>query len=66
MNHKVQYEIAKNLKVAVNRIFKSFKKEKKLTYLFSPASASYDQFKNFVERGDKFKDLVKSYAKKFD
>ena len=65
LNNKVQYEITKNLKVAVNRIFKSFEKEKKLTYLFSPASASYDQFKNFVERGDKFKNLVKYYAKKF-
>ncbi len=27
--------------------------------LFSPASASFDLFKNFEERGDKFKELVK-------
>lgn len=27
--------------------------------LFSPASASFDLFKNFAERGEKFKDLVK-------
>ena len=27
--------------------------------LFSPASASFDMFKNFAERGNKFKDLVK-------
>ena len=66
LNNKVRYEITKNLKVAVNRIFKSFEKEKNLTYLFSPASASYDQFKNFVERGDKFKNLVKYHAKKFN
>jgi len=66
LNNKVQYEITKDLKEAVNRIFKSFEKEKNLTYLFSPASASYDQFKNFVERGDKFKNLVKYYAKKFN
>ena len=26
--------------------------------LFSPASASFDMFKNFAERGNKFKDLV--------
>ena len=26
---------------------------------FSPASASFDMFKNFMERGNKFKDLVK-------
>jgi len=66
LNHKIQYEITKNLKVAVDRIFKSFEKKKKFTYLFSPASASYDQFKNFVERGDKFKNLVKHHAKKFN
>ena len=27
--------------------------------LFSPASASFDLFKNFAERGEKFKELVK-------
>ena len=27
--------------------------------LMSPASASFDQFKNFMERGDRFKQLVK-------
>ena len=26
--------------------------------LFSPASASFDMFKNFADRGQKFKDLV--------
>ena len=26
--------------------------------LFSPASASFDLFKNFADRGEKFKDLV--------
>ena len=26
--------------------------------LFSPASASFDMFKNFADRGIKFKDLV--------
>ncbi len=66
LGNKIKYEIVKNLKEAVIRIFQSYKKEKKITFLFSPASASYDQFKNFEERGEKFKYLVRYYAKKFN
>jgi len=32
--------------------------------LLSPACASFDQFKDFEDRGRQFKDLVKSAAKK--
>ena len=42
---------------------KNFHNEK-TTILLSPSSASYDQFKNFNERGNKFKKLVRIYAKK--
>ena len=31
--------------------------------LFSPASASFDMFKNFADRGEKFKELVKEIVK---
>lgn len=31
------------------------------TLLFSPSSASYDQFSNYIERGQKFNELVKAY-----
>jgi len=65
INKKIKFEIAYNLQTAVNKVFKFLKNKKKLTILFSPASASYDQFKNFVDRGDKFKLLVNQYAKKF-
>ncbi|MGL5052920.1 MAG: UDP-N-acetylmuramoyl-L-alanine--D-glutamate ligase [Cetobacterium sp.] len=37
------------------------KKNEKETVLFSPATSSFDQFKNFEERGRIFKELVKSY-----
>ena len=38
---------------------------KKATILLSPAGASYDQFKNFMQRGDNFKKLTFKYARKF-
>jgi len=66
INKKVKFEITKNLKKTVGKIFQSFNKKKNFTILFSPASASYDQFNNFVERGEKFKNLVKYNAKKFN
>tara|TARA_B100001057_G_scaffold487632_1_gene570660 strand:+ start:3749 stop:5020 length:1272 start_codon:yes stop_codon:yes gene_type:complete len=66
INKKIKFEVSKNLKETVKRVFKSLDRKKKLTVLFSPASASYDQFKNFVERGNKFKNLVKYYAKKIN
>ena len=31
--------------------------------LFSPASASFDMFKDFADRGNKFKDLVNKLEK---
>ena len=56
-----------NLENALKDIFKDLflLKKKKATILLSPASASYDQFNNFVERGNYFKKLTLKYAKKF-
>ena len=59
---KINFQLCKTLKSAVISILKDTRdiKYKKITILLSPASASYDQFKNFEERGDYFKNLIKN------
>jgi UDP-N-acetylmuramoylalanine--D-glutamate ligase len=64
---KIKYQISFNLKRAIKEVFKQLllDKDSEATVLLSPASASYDQFNNFVERGNQFKKITKNYAKKF-
>jgi len=66
LENKTKYKICFNLNNAIKDVFKELLliKNKKATVLFSPASASYDQFNNFVDRGNQFKKLIKAYAKK--
>ena len=45
-------------------MIKKISKEK-VTILFSPASASYDKYKNFEERGNDFKKIVNIMLKTF-
>ena len=59
----VEYSLIKNLSSAVKKSIREAKKlDKKTTILLSPSAASYDQYKNFVDRGNKFKKYVKLYV----
>ena len=60
---KIYLENFENLKDAFKKILKLTKKEKfiKKTILFSPSAASFDDFKNFEDRGFYFNKLVKKY-----
>lgn len=53
-NLKTLDKVLEKLKSRVDKNYKE-------VVLFSPATSSFDQFKNFEERGRVFKDLVKSY-----
>ena len=67
LTDKIKYVVKNKLHQALKHIFLSLNIEiKKATILLSPSSASYDQYRNFNERGDQFKKIVKSYAKKFN
>ena len=60
LKDKVKISLSKNLQNALKMITKDIKKEKaKIKILFSPAAASFDQFKNFEDRGKKFNFLAR-------
>ena len=67
LQNKVSFYISKNLKSSVIKILKDIKffKRKNNTILLSPASASFDQYLNFEDRGNAFKKLCKYYARKY-
>ena len=69
IKNDIPFTISRDLKNAVNSIYNDikFNKSKKNTILFSPAAASYDQFKNFEDRGTFFKKIIiKKFKRKLN
>ncbi len=66
IHNRVKFKVTKNLKNSIIQIVKDirFLNKKNYSILFSPASASFDQFLNFEKRGKIFKKLVMDYARK--
>ena len=60
IRNNIPYTISRNLLNAVNNIYKDIKyiRNSKSTILLSPAAASFDQFSNFENRGNYFKNLI--------
>ena len=66
LKNKMAFKSFLNLKSLIAKVFLDIKNENnfiKKTILFSPASASFDNFKNFEERGRYFNKLIKNYIK---
>ena len=64
LKNKMKIKDFKNLNEVIKKIILDLRKEKNKahhTILFSPASASFDEFNNFEERGKKFNSLVKKF-----
>ena len=59
---KINIYFAKDLEQAVNNAKKYAKSNQ--VVLFSPASTSFDMFKNMYDRGDKFKEIVNKLINK--
>lgn len=52
-------KIVSNLNQALKFAYQRAKKMRRAVILLSPAAASFDQFRGYAERGEKFKDLVR-------
>ena len=67
LKKKIKYKITRSLNESLIQIYKEVKKNisgKKLI-LFSPSAASFDQFRNFEDRGKYFNKIIKKYIKKY-
>ena len=59
--NKFKVNLSKDLNNSIKLIPKLKNLKKKVIVLFSPSAASFDQYKNFEERGKQFNMLIKRY-----
>ena len=59
--NKFKVTLSKDLKSTLKLIPKFKNARIKATILFSPSAASFDQYKNFEDRGRQFNILIKRY-----
>ncbi len=65
LKNKIKTNLTKNLQETLKLISKVKEREKKkIIILFSPAAASFDEFKNFEHRGEKFNTYIRKYLLK--
>ncbi len=69
LKNKIRYVCSGSLQSSIKKIIKEINLDndisnQKKIILFSPAAASFDQFKNFEERGKKFNTIIKKLYKK--
>ncbi len=67
LQNKIHYENFGNLRLAYKKVFEIIKKngKNKKIILFSPCAASFDNFKNFEDRGLYFNKLTKKYLNEY-
>ncbi len=61
--NKFKVNLSKDLRNTLKLIPKLKNIRTKITVLFSPSAASFDQYKNFEDRGRQFNKLIKRYLK---
>tara|TARA_A100001011_G_scaffold397154_1_gene497279 strand:- start:812 stop:2104 length:1293 start_codon:yes stop_codon:yes gene_type:complete len=66
LKNQIKFSVTKNLRKTIKEILKDIQlfNNTDNIILLSPGAASFDQFKNFENRGNYFKKLCRQYAKK--
>ena len=66
LQNKILYKTSVTLKDIMKNLIKNIKNDyTKKVIIFSPCAASFDQFKNFEERGKFFNNFIGNMLKKY-